>query len=72
MESVRPGNRGRTVNRWTLEPLAFLLPFISVALAIFVTAGIAVASGFPAGPALVLVLVVIIVAPTVASVLRKR
>ena len=75
MHSNEPQSPPRTVNRWTLEPIAILLPFLSVALSAVIYTTVA-NPGSPSSTAIAIALVlffmVVIVVPTIAAVRKGR
>ena len=71
VESDQPRDLARTVNRWTLEPIAFLLPFISLALTLIVIYGTVLNSNPPWNTVLLVILLLLIAVPTVAALRRK-
>ena len=72
MEPSPPRVSHSAANRWTLEPIAFLIPFLGVALAVVVLMGVVLTGEPIAGIALAVVLMLLIVVPTLVSLRRKR
>lgn len=62
----------RALNRWSLEPLTFLMPVLVTLLSVFAYALVVLGPGGYAGLAIVILVFALVLASTVASLRRKR